>query len=222
MSRKKYISVLLLCASIYFPGCSTQQNTVTDADPSPTTTEETTTIDTAPEPTEEIIEISYEVAEEDIAAFQGEWREKGAKYRKLIISGQTVNFISFDIFSDTEVVDKVFTFCFEYDENDQLVVCNSYHQPVKILSITEDGQLKEQSTYSDDETLYDYVSENTDVPDAVPDPAIGMTADEVLTSKWGYPKKKNITQTATSTSEQWVYDQGYIYLRDGIVTAIQK
>lgn len=222
MSHKKYISVLLLCASIYLPGCSAQQSTVTDADPSLTTTEETTTIDTDPEPTEELIEISYEVTEEDIAAFQGEWREKGAKYRKLIISGQTVNFISFDIFSNTEVVDKVFTFCFEYDENDQLVVCNSYHQPVKILSITEDGQLKEQSTYSDDETLYDYVSENTDVPDTVPDPTIGMTADEVLTSKWGYPKKKNITQTATSTSEQWVYDQGYIYLTDGIVTAIQK
>jgi hypothetical protein len=97
MSRKKYISILLLCASICLLGCSAQQSTATDADPSPTTTEETTTIDTVPEPTEEIIEISYEVAEEDIAAFQGEWREKGAKYRKLIISGQTVNFISFDI-----------------------------------------------------------------------------------------------------------------------------
>lgn len=222
MSRKKYISILLLCASICLPGCSTQQSTVSDADSPPTATEETTTIETYPEQTEEVIEISYEVAEEDIVAFQGEWREKGAKYRKLIISGQTVNYISFDIFSNTEVVDKVFTFCFEYDENNQLVVCNSYHQPVEILSITEDGQLKEQSTYSDDETLYDYVSENTDVPDAVPDPAIGMTADEVLTSKWGYPKKKNITQAETSTSEQWVYDQGYIYLTDGIVTAIQK
>lgn len=222
MNRKKYISILLLCASIYLPGCSTQQSTVMDTSSSPATTEEATIIDTDPEPTEEVTEISYEVAEEDIVAFQGEWKEKGAKYRKLIISGQTVNFISFDIVRNTEIVDKVFTFCFEYDENDQLVVCNSYHQPVKILSITEDGQLKEQSTYSDDETLYDYVSENTDVPDAVPDPAIGMTADEVLTSKWGYPKKKNITQTATSTSEQWVYDQGYIYLTDGIVTAIQK
>ena len=54
------------------------------------------------------------------------------------------------------------------------------------------------------------------------DNGLGMTADEVLTSKWGYPKKKNITQTTTNTSEQWVYDQGYIYLTDGIVTAIQK
>lgn len=53
MSRKKYISILLLCASICLPGCSAQQSTVTDADPSPTTTEETTTIDTDPEPTEE-------------------------------------------------------------------------------------------------------------------------------------------------------------------------
>jgi hypothetical protein len=30
------------------------------------------------------------------------------------------------------------------------------------------------------------------VPDAVPDPAIGTTADEVLTSKWGYPKKRTL------------------------------
>nr|WP_305141595.1 hypothetical protein [uncultured Acetatifactor sp.] len=222
LNKTRLISILLLCASIYLPGCSTQQSTVMDTGSSPATTEEATIIDTDPEPTEEVTEISYEVAEEDIVAFQGEWKEKGAKYRKLIISGQTVNFISFDIVRNTEIVDKVFTFCFEYDENDQLVVCNQYHQPRYVFSITEDGQLKEQSTYSDDETLYDYVSENTDVPDAVPDPAIGMTADEVLTSKWGYPKKKNITQTATSTSEQWVYDQGYIYLTDGIVTAIQK
>lgn len=144
MSHKKYIFILLLCASIYLPGCSTQQSTVPDADSPPTTTEETTIIATYPEQTEEVIEISYEVAEEDIVAFQGEWKEKGAKYHKLVISGQTVNFISFDISSNTEVVDKVFTFCFEYNENNQLVVCcNSYHQPVKILSITEDGQLKE-------------------------------------------------------------------------------
>lgn len=214
MHTKTLILLTACVVSLTITSCSSAN---TD-----TNTQESTSEQADPEPTEEIIEISYEVAEEDIAAFQGEWREKGAKYNKLIISGQTVNFISFDIFSNTEVVDKVFTFCFEYDENEQLVVCNSYHQPVKILSITEDGQLKEQSTYSDDETLYDYVSENTDVPVAVPDPAIGMTANEVLTSKWGYPKKKNITQTAASTSEQWVYDQGYIYLKDSIVTAIQK
>ena len=49
-----------------------------------------------------------------------------------------------------------------------------------------------------------------------------MTAENLEQSTWGYPNKKNITETASHTKEQWVYDQGYIYLTDGIVTAIQK
>lgn len=56
-----------------------------------------------------------------------------------------------------------------------------------------------------------------------PDVAIGMTADEVLASKWGAPEKKNITETASGTSEQWVYPNNqYVYLEDGIVTGIQR
>lgn len=54
------------------------------------------------------------------------------------------------------------------------------------------------------------------------DPAIGMTADEVKMSKWGEPGKINTTTTKYGTSEQWVYSQGYIYLENGIVTAIQN
>jgi len=58
-----------------------------------------------------------------------------------------------------------------------------------------------------------------------PDPAIGMTAEEVLNSKWGSPKKKNRTVTSYGIEEQWVYDgtftEGYIYLSNGIVTGIQ-
>lgn len=55
-----------------------------------------------------------------------------------------------------------------------------------------------------------------------PEPAIGMTSDEVLSSKWGNPNKKNVTTTADGTSEQWVYDSyGYVYLDNGIVTTIQ-
>jgi tetratricopeptide (TPR) repeat protein len=54
------------------------------------------------------------------------------------------------------------------------------------------------------------------------DPQIGMTADEVRNSSWGSPLKINRTTTAYGVSEQWVYsDYRYIYLDDGIVTAIQ-
>lgn len=53
-------------------------------------------------------------------------------------------------------------------------------------------------------------------------PKIGMTSNEVLNSKWGKPEKINRTTTAYGISEQWVYNSSrYVYLKDGIVTAIQ-
>lgn len=52
-------------------------------------------------------------------------------------------------------------------------------------------------------------------------PSIGMTAQQVKDNRWGSPKKVNRTTTAYGTDEQWVYDNGYVYLTDGIVTAIQ-
>lgn len=58
---------------------------------------------------------------------------------------------------------------------------------------------------------------------AISEPSIGMTANEVEQSSWGYPKDTNITTTAYGVSEQWVYsDYRYIYLEDGIVTTIQE
>ena len=55
------------------------------------------------------------------------------------------------------------------------------------------------------------------------EPTIGMTKDEVKNSTWGKPNDINITETVYGVSEQWVYSRDrYIYLDDGIVTAIQK
>lgn len=54
------------------------------------------------------------------------------------------------------------------------------------------------------------------------DPEIGMSASEVKNSTWGNPDDINRTTTAFGVHEQWVYDyRGYIYLDDGVVTAIQ-
>lgn len=56
---------------------------------------------------------------------------------------------------------------------------------------------------------------------------VGMTADEVIKS-WGNPNKVNRTVAARSVSEQWIYRRGtsgddqYIYLDEGVVTAIQS
>lgn len=55
------------------------------------------------------------------------------------------------------------------------------------------------------------------------DPQIGMTAEEVRQSTWGEPDDINKTTTKYGVSEQWVYGGGkYIYLDDGVVTAIQE
>ena len=73
-----------------------------------------------------------------------------------------------------------------------------------------------ETTYGDLEELY-----QTEI--SKPEPSIGMTADEVVNSTWGEPNKINKTTTEYGTSEQWVYGGGrYIYLDDGIVTAIQE
>jgi hypothetical protein len=50
---------------------------------------------------------------------------------------------------------------------------------------------------------------------------IGMTAKMVELS-WGEPQSVNRTVTAARTREQWVYEGGsYVYLTNGVVTAIQ-
>lgn len=59
------------------------------------------------------------------------------------------------------------------------------------------------------------------------EPSIGMTAEEVRNSTWGEPDEINKTTTAYGVREQWVYksydyDYKYIYLENGIVTAIQE
>lgn len=79
--------------------------------------------------------------------------------------------------------------------------------------------------YSSFEILKDYKGEQkpSSPPPPKKEPAIGMTAQEVRYSTWGSPKDINKTTTAYGVSEQWVYDgRRYIYLDDGVVTAIQE
>lgn len=54
-------------------------------------------------------------------------------------------------------------------------------------------------------------------------PFIGMTRNELKESSWGLPTDINKTTTVNRVSEQWVYrDNKYVYLDDGVVTAIQE
>lgn len=49
---------------------------------------------------------------------------------------------------------------------------------------------------------------------------IGMTAEQARLS-WGKPERVNSTIVAQAERDQWVYGGGYIYVRDGLVEAVQ-
>jgi len=49
---------------------------------------------------------------------------------------------------------------------------------------------------------------------------IGMT-DEMCLLSWGKPKKINETITSGKVSEQWVYEDNYLYFSNGVLTTIQ-
>jgi hypothetical protein len=50
---------------------------------------------------------------------------------------------------------------------------------------------------------------------------IGMTS-EMCKYAWGEPDQINRTVTGGKTTEQWVYGNSYLYLTDGLLTAIQN
>jgi hypothetical protein len=52
--------------------------------------------------------------------------------------------------------------------------------------------------------------------------SIGMSQTDVLLSSWGKPRKINTTTTSNASSEQWVYEGGYLYFTDGVLTTIQN
>lgn len=50
--------------------------------------------------------------------------------------------------------------------------------------------------------------------------SIGMTK-EMCKTAWGEPKKINKTITSKTTTEQWVYEDNYLYFKNGILATIQ-
>lgn len=167
-------------------------------------------------------EISVFIFGDMLNKFQGEWKESDNRYSRLIINGETVNFVSEMTISNKEYCD-VFTFYFGFDENDNLVVDNRYSQHRYTVSIDENQNLIVTNLFDEkDVRIYEKISDNTEVPKEKVEPYIGMPENEVGSSTWGYPKKTNKTTTAYGTTEQWVYEDGYIYITDGIVTAIQE
>ncbi len=52
--------------------------------------------------------------------------------------------------------------------------------------------------------------------------SLGMTPDDVRASSWGAPRKINRTINQYGTREQWVYDGGYLYFRNGVLESISN
>lgn len=91
-----------------------------------------------------------------------------------------------------------------------------------LVDVYNDGSF---SLYYDKHGYNDFMSivKTSDSTDPIKEPAIGMTAEEVESSTWGKPEKINKSTYSWGTSEQWVYSgYRYIYLDNGIVTAIQE
>lgn len=156
---------------------------------------------------------------EAVAVYQGEWQLN--EYRKAVISADTVNFVHEMEISGKHSV-SVNTFYFAFSPDGVLLINNQHGQARYNISLLEDGRMQILSISGDDEPdIYEKISDSTVVPEEKGEPEIGMTEQEVYASSWGYPNKKNTTTTASGTREQWVYDYGYIYLTNGIVTSIQ-
>lgn len=156
---------------------------------------------------------------DEIDAYQGEWSEIDNRYGRLVISGESINFISEMEIGSKHSVD-VNTFYFGKNENGDLVVVNESGSYRYDISIGEDDVLT--ITQDSKERKYEKVSDSLEIPKETYEPEIGMTEIEIYGSTWGAPEKKNKTTTAGGESEQWVYEDGYIYFTDGIVTAIQE
>lgn len=90
---------------------------------------------------------------------------------------------------------------------------------VNILRETLNNTETGKSIAESKKWLEEYENSQKDKPQ---EPRIGMTEEEVLKSSWGKPNKVNRTTTANTVYEQWVYGSNrYVYLDNGIVTAIQ-
>jgi len=142
--------------------------------------------------------------------YQGTWQytKYNINWEKIIIDGWNIS----TVYTDE---DKAFTFTYVLEGN-------SIRQNVTsgdVYSI-ENGQL----VYNTGDSIHNLtkIGSAQPIPTPKPNPKIGMTASEVLTSSWGNPDDTKTTITTYHKTEFWYYDglSKYIVLEDGVVTSI--
>lgn len=113
---------------------------------------------------------------------------------------------------------------FEEWQNIEDIVYNSLKGLSENNLETYTGPFKEEIQYA----LKDFklkpeqnISTNTSPTGTIHDVFIGATQSEVIRII-GKPQKINKTENAFTVSEQWVYENGYIYFDNYIVTTIQS
>jgi len=116
-----------------------------------------------------------------------------------------------------------------FDENAKnLYEIETYKFEKDLITVSSHYIIKKYDFDRDSTSAYKKINNDTELPEESKpteyqkDPKIGMTKEEVERSTWGYPKKINKDTYSWGTKEQWVYDKGYIYFRDGIVTSISE
>lgn len=172
--------------------------------------------------TEEDVIVVDEKFGDMLEPFQGEWQGSDI-WSHLIISGENVYSLYYLEYGEDIYEDMCEEYKFDFDEDQNLVVSRN-NIPEFSYSINESGQLVSKEIDSDDTLIYEKISDIRTLPELKErvKPRVGMTELEVYQSTWGSPKKRNKTTTIAGEHEQWVYDEGYIYLENGIVTAIQE
>lgn len=209
---------------ITLSACSSNEETAKTA--TPDTSQQQAVTETS-QPTEQSEPAATESAEPDkfgdmLDPFQGEWKraDTDSDAWRLIITGSKISDVGYD---NDGNVSEIVEYEFDLDETGSLIV-TQYGKPKYVYTIDDNGQLVSEKNGTSLTAYYEKVSDVATVPDAPEEklePAIGMTESEVYASSWGAPQKKNTTTTAAGEREQWVYEDGYIYFENGIVTAIQ-
>lgn len=178
--------------------------------------------------------------------FDGTYSDKNSTLsfeRRYIVDGEPTKIISYQYFNSEKIIgdEKYSVGYFNAFENtlncnDDYTICTSddenysstynFYDDKIILKRHNKNPASWELDYVDVEETYYKISNSIELPKERETldgkPKIGMTTEEVLNSTWGKPKKINKDTYSWGVKEQWVYDNGYIYFKNGIVTSISE
>lgn len=146
------------------------------------------------------------------------------KYSESVLGDNKYSVGYFNDFENILSCNEDYTICTSEDNNYSRTY-NFYSD--KMIVNVHNKKPQSWEKHIDMEDTYYKISDSTDLPEkreiiGSAKPKIGMTAQEVRNSSWGSPKKINTDTYSWGTKEQWVYDNGYIYFENGIVTSISE